>query len=1068
MFTPINVLELLMCSNKRILKSFFFIILCFPHFAFGSGELPSFCSDYKSDSPYINDNKPYCIQDQTISIDSRDVHNLTGFMKAGSKTSFHYIAKTKKDALKEQIRKNVLKRLLQKRSTYLGSYMDTKSKFEEIGVCASKFDLLKEFTPDFNIKMQDKRNYFAKTHLEAAFLINSYLKYEYEHKKNTELIQDKLKKLLSNTNLISFKDSPKEKLKKVSKSIREYASSFKDKNLLDSLNLLLSTYENSNCISRISKRSRVQSKSREIVEYKGRVSNGLALRNFECLDQLGRKLDNDPTSIISELFKNSRSKAMAPMYALAEKYPLLVESKELFQVFSKSDSIKGSPLLNKIISDLDLQSADSNSQFLKHYQIGILDAFKSNDKNIIDSLVNNKGFRDNLQSMLNRSEFRNIFDRSVSQANSNQYMSIAQQEYIAKLDDSILNFCHDEDLEIDYHNHPSLVSEILSDPKSAYPDLPLKDALISAQISYCYLLEQEPPKEGGISSSSVAGFGLLAAGGVASLFGLAPVAVGAFTIGGAILTGVTIHDIIEQNSLIDNEVGYIALGIGDIIKLHQLQAAQNTNKALLALDVAVLGFDISMIRAMKKKYDMSKASNQTPNAVPLHKNETQGYEDVFNQLGLTDLSRSIKDRNITLKSKDLKIIGDSNELSRFKFDAFHDGEYVPEIVKALTKATKEDMVVINKAIETVLKNADQSKHADLDVLIEFALTKPHGKAIEILKSTDTFLSKVDSGSKDLTKIEKEAKKAIERYHRLNKANSKKGLSAHQSFDEQSEWMKCNSPRYKLKRSEGYSNFLKSVPAMELAVVPTAAVLSNVMNGDKANWDMAFLKTLANELLFTHFVLPKIFKRVGPMLLRAGKINSKVLQSVSQAGIFFSAGLAMGAIKGKMLELINTLPLEERGQLIELYYSSEFNKELEKMVNDTSEKLSKMSPEQMKESMGIESDQDLEAMEDELIKSISSLDKSNKDFMSDFKERYWDDLSMTGKLSVVDSSFSAINSFKIVMVSNLLSPYFCMANSDILTEAQKKKYQRRGFGAFFSQSIATGVIYFQYRDLLVDL
>jgi hypothetical protein len=431
-------------------------------------------------------------------------------------------------------------------------------------------------------------------------------------------------------------------------------------------------------------------------------------------------------------------------------------------------------------------------------------------------------------------------------------------------------------------------------------------------------------------------------------------------------------------------------------------------------------------------------------------------------LNLDKYSKNLALKNDSLRTRDLEEMRHSDELSRFKFDSFEDGHFIPEIVRAVTDATDKELKLMKRGMKKVLKKAKPEKIENIDMYIEYALTRPKDEAIRLITNIDKNFKDFKNPAIKLSAENNSANKALVRFKKLK---NKSAIGRVHAFDEQSEWLKCLSPRYQLKRKDGYNGFLKSVPKIELAVLPIAATVANLSKGDEAEWGTEFAAKVVNELLFTYFVLPKAIGVSKPWLMLAKDLNGSVASSLGQSSVFYTTGLTIGYLKGLAMEQINKLPFLEKEKAVKAFESEQFQGKLKKAVAEVVDMQNNLTQDEVLEKMGISTDSDKE----EFIQGAKEMDRGVEEFsMSGFKKDYWDDLSLAGKTATADSTFSLVNSFKIAVVSNSLAPFFCMANSPNLPKHLQKKYGRRGAGAFFVQSAATGVLFFMNRDMFLNL
>jgi hypothetical protein len=436
--------------------------------------------------------------------------------------------------------------------------------------------------------------------------------------------------------------------------------------------------------------------------------------------------------------------------------------------------------------------------------------------------------------------------------------------------------------------------------------------------------------------------------------------------------------------------------------------------------------------------------------------------ELASNLKLDKYSKSLALKNGKLRKRDLDEMRHSDQLSRFEFDSFEDGHFIPEIVQSVTDATNKEMKFMKRAMKKSLKRARPEKIEEIDMYVEFALTRPKEEAIQLFLNINKNLNDFKNPITKLTKENRGAKKALARFQRLK---NKSAISKAHAFDEQSEWLKCLSPRYQLKRQDGYNGFLKSVPKIELAVIPVAASLANLSKGDDAEFGLDFAATVVNELLFAYFVLPKAIGASRPFLMAAKGLKSKLGSKVGEAGVFYTSGLVMGYLKGLAMEQINKLPYLEKDKALAAFDSEKMQTQLKKAADQIVEMENNMTQDEVLESMGMKTESEKESF----IQGATEMNEGLEKFtLNGFKKEYWDDADMSVKTAAADSSFALVNSFKIAMISNSLAPFFCMANSPHLPLNIQKKYRNRGAGAFAAQSAATGVLFFMNRDMFLSI
>jgi hypothetical protein len=135
-----------------------------------------YCNAYKNlDSPKNFTIHKSCIENSEVEINKDSVTNLTGFVKKGSASSYHYLATKGKKKFKEALRKLVVKRLFEERLDHLGMYKGVVSRFDEIQSCAEKLNLEKFNKPRFNNPPELKKRVYARAHLQEALVLKSYM-----------------------------------------------------------------------------------------------------------------------------------------------------------------------------------------------------------------------------------------------------------------------------------------------------------------------------------------------------------------------------------------------------------------------------------------------------------------------------------------------------------------------------------------------------------------------------------------------------------------------------------------------------------------------------------------------------------------------------------------------------------------------------------------------------------------------------------------------------------------------------------------------------------------------------
>ena len=297
------------------------------------------------------------------------------------------------------------------------------------------------------------------------------------------------------------------------------------------------------------------------------------------------------------------NKKIAPLFELVQTSPLLFNNSKDGELLGalNSNELNPSQFLNEIKKLIP--------STLIHKMKDLLN--KKDEKGIKSFFKQNAEFIANLVSDKNKSAGLYIAsDKEI-------------ENDLEKLNNSAKTFC--EGSGDNLHHYPFLVEEVLEDIyRNSSNNEILKHQVIATQAAYCQLLRNKPLEQNKTSAALISGFTLLGIGGVLQLIPLvgnisggyiATVGTGLLISGGAVMTGAGVFETYDSHLNLNQEIGLHSVGLTGYNKVLEAKEVRDSNLKWAVLDAALLTFDLSALRHIKKS-----TQNKTHIPIPIDKN----------------------------------------------------------------------------------------------------------------------------------------------------------------------------------------------------------------------------------------------------------------------------------------------------------------------------------------------------------------------------------------------------------------------------------------------------------------